>query len=250
MVLPTVAIIGGAVMTWLYGLGIAGFVLIIVGLIGIILAIGTPYFIKWLEKRSTKYIPSLLIEMDNKMKQLIESSKCSIDEAKQIQSDLFEILGIDEKQIQRRAKNIISARQMINEQVNNEPNLILEQLRTKIYENLIYTKYILSEHKIDLNSIKDNEYRYLETQLTKLKSRIVGGSTRKIVRAYEDWWQLLGNYHLYVHYTIGESIPLEFSPAVSKKAKAIFDMRSEQIENIISNLLDDVQDAVQQDKKR
>jgi hypothetical protein len=232
-----------AIREWLVGLDTLGSILVFLFIFGIVLT-GITYIYEWRRTISVRYLPTVILNMNNKMRLLIELAGYPAQEIMESAcKDLAEIFNIDIKTIEKtyRYGRKIEIRKMFSELLSTRPNPVPTNELHKLLQSLLDIQGIFNHYQIGLDSIKDEQYKRLERQFESLKEKTqLSPSNAQAIRPitnYYFWWEGLCNLLLLLHYDKAYYIPTEVLPA---KVRAILPNVTKQIEGIIANLHSDI----------
>jgi hypothetical protein len=247
VVLAMVTPIGVIIREWVKGLDTVQLILLLIGLFGLLI-VGMTYFWEWRTQRNIKYIPSLLLAMNEKMKGLIELAPYPQHEVLEKScTDLAEIFNIDTVEIKKtiRLGRRVEIRRMFNTILLNRPNPVPEGSLHLLYQSLMDIQGIFDDYKIGLESIKDDQYKKLQTRFEALKRRAQlvpeGARIVKAITNYNNWWEGLSSFRLLLHYDSKYYIPTEILPP---KVRAGLSNIQKQIEGVVTNLHADVLESM------
>lgn len=246
-----VAVIGLAIKQWAQELDQTQLILILLALFGLIV-VGITYLVEWRKKKSVKYIPELLSQMDEKVKLLIELSPFPQDKAKGFVNDVAELFDID---IQRfkdawETHNLAEMKATIKEETDKFskahqiPRSSLQPF-TIMADLLRNLSGLMDSHEIGLNSIKDNEYKKLEVKLEMLKHRLRDSTAIKRVNNYLFWWEGLTSFLLLNHYALPYRVDL-----LPVKVKAVLPALQPLIQAAVDEYMGYIKDSVYDNKEK
>jgi hypothetical protein len=239
---------------WLQGLENTQFILLLIASFFIVLLIIT-YINKWFKQRATKIIPDLLATMDEKMKRLIEVTEYPKEKIEGFYDDAGELWNIDIPKIRKAYLRNDNAelRKMIRDEIQKidthspyPQTQATQQPLAVVIQHLMQLSGLMKNHKIDIDSIRDDEYKRLEARLITLEKRVKSSKTIKSINVYQLWWRGLTNYSLLEHYAPIDNLPADWLPA---RAKAMIPNVSFYSKIAMSEYMGYVKDSIYNDKK-
>jgi len=248
-----VALAGVAIRQWMEGLDQTQLILILIALFGLVV-VGITYLLEWRRNRSVRYIPTLLYQMDEKMKCLIETAQCSQDKMEKFIDDAGELWDIDIQKLKDayKAGNIADIKATIIDEMDkfskqHQLPPSAPQPFTIVKDLLRNLTGLMSYHEIGITSIKDYEYEKFEKHLEVLKKRVKQSRTINTINSYLFWWSGLSNLLLLYHYDSLDNVLPDLLPA---KVKAAIPTMQTLIQTAIEEYMGYIKDNVYGNKRK
>lgn len=215
IVVAIVGAVGLVIKQWIDGIDTTQLALLLVILFGILLLI-LGLILKWSRGRSIHSIPKLLLDMDERMKWLIEvSPHPSQENAEKFIGDAGELLQMDFSRFKDayKLKDVTTMKSIIKETADKAVPL---QSFKEVLDYLTKLKGLMNFDGIGLDLLKDKEFKKMEARLISLKHRIPDSKTTRRLNVYLLWWEGSMSFQLLNKFPSQNTAFLDFLPVQAK----------------------------------